>query len=119
MLDKKRLYNLVGIQYKHLGRLDCFPASKREVSRLNREGHGLDCLGLMLLVYAEDGFNIPDYVYKIAYDQKWYRGGENIYIEHMAKYFEKVKHLQFLDSVLFRCWSKYYSITRCRLFTLT
>lgn len=106
MLDRKKIHNLVGIQYKHHGRLHCMPASMKDVFVLNDQGSGLDCLGLILLIYKENGFVIPDYVWNIAYGQKWYRAQQNTIFHYIKKYFYEIKKPEYLDAMMFRCDSK-------------
>lgn len=102
MLDKSAIIKLCGVQYKHMGRLARIPQSASEVFKLNSQGQGLDCLGLLLLIYNADGLNIPDYVWGIKYNPKWYKLGENLYLDNFGSYFDKVDDLTFKDTVMFR-----------------
>jgi len=106
MLAKSSIIKLRGVQYKHLGRLLRIPQTPSEVAEINRQGKGLDCLGLLLIIYQSDGFIIPDYVWGIDYKQRWYRSRKNLYLEHFGSHFDRVGDLKFLDTIMFRTNSR-------------
>jgi len=96
----RHVRNLIGLNYKFLGRINDIPESRSEVVRLNREGFGIDCYGTLLVVYRFLGFNIKDYFYK----HNWYRrNSENgLFDKSYDNNFIKVKDLQVWDSITFK-----------------
>jgi len=72
----------LGIPFKHQGRtLD-----------------GLDCWGLIKLVYADLGFDLWDPVQD--YDERWY-SSNNHFIENYHREWMQVQEPKFLDGILF------------------
>ena len=98
----ERVKTLVGLRYVYLGRLGELPKSSSDVLRLNREGHGIDCYGMNLLIYRFLGYDLKDYVYKDG----WHKNGENYFVEEYPKYCRRVKNLELWDGILFRIKSR-------------
>jgi cell wall-associated NlpC family hydrolase len=97
-----KVKKLVGINFKHMGRLDTLPETKAEIQKINENGGGLDCLGLLILVYDRVlGYDIPDYAV-VKYEKKWYKKDRDTYLRGFAKFFEKVDVLQMWDAIMFR-----------------
>ena len=59
---------------------------------------GVDCYGLVALVYRELGIEIPDYEYK----EKWYKDGKDYYVDNYHELWEKVDVLKEWDCILFK-----------------
>ena len=73
----------LGISYKHKGRgLD-----------------GLDCGGLILRIYTDLGYLLPDIAED--YDENWSWRGKSLFIENYYKLWEKVENYKLFDVVLF------------------
>jgi len=73
----------LGIPYVHLG----------------RTMQGLDCYGLIILVYRDLGFNLMDLD---DYEKNWSLKGNDLFIENYQKQWERVEKPQLFDVVLFR-----------------
>lgn len=74
----------VGIPYVHKGR------------SLN----GLDCWGLVVLIYREL-FNM-ELLDMENYEQDWAKQGNNYFLENYSKQFEQVENLEKYDIILFK-----------------
>jgi len=105
MLDNKellsRIKKLIGVPYLHLGRLEVLPESSSEILKLKENDSGLDCLGLLILIYKNLGYDIPDYA-KVLYEKDWHKTKRNAYLEGFKKFFEKVDDLKVWDALMFR-----------------
>ena len=74
----------IGIPYKHLG----------------RDKNGLDCLGLIVLIYKEIlGIKIFDVV---DYDEKWSWKGRNLFEDNYCKEWKRVLTPKLWDMVLIK-----------------
>jgi len=59
---------------------------------------GLDCWGLIILIYRDLGFDLFDLE---AYEVDWARRGGNHFIENYWRQWRKIERPEFLDGVLF------------------
>lgn len=73
----------LGIPYVHLG----------------RTMQGLDCYGLIILVYKDLGFELIDLT---DYEKNWSLKGNDLFIENYQKQWERVDVSRLFDVVLFR-----------------
>jgi cell wall-associated NlpC family hydrolase len=73
----------LGIPYVHLGRTMA----------------GLDCYGLIILVYKDLGFDLIDIV---DYEKKWAAKGNDLIIENYQKQWVRVEEPKLFDTVVFR-----------------
>lgn len=73
----------LGVPYKHRG----------------RDMAGLDCWGLVVLVYKDLGISVLDIK---DYEEGWACKGRNYFLEHHYENWRKVTEPQFLDILLFR-----------------
>lgn len=83
MTKKECLNRYLGISYVHLG----------------RTLQGLDCYGLIKLVYKDIGFELIDLV---DYDKKWSSKGDNLFVENYQKQWERVLIPKIFDVVLIK-----------------
>jgi len=83
MSIKECLNKYLGIQYVHLGRTLT----------------GLDCYGLIVLIYKDIGYDLIDLD---NYNKNWSIKGEDLFIENYQKQWEKVLTPQLFDMVLFK-----------------
>lgn len=83
MREQKIIDKYLGIPHKHLG----------------RDLSGLDCWGLVKMVYADYGIEVFDLT---DYEHQWAMTGDNFFVEHY--YEDWVWHTApiFLDVLLFR-----------------
>lgn len=58
----------------------------------------VDCYGLVVLIYKDLGFALPDY----EYEDKWYDNGKNYYVDNYYELWEKVTDLKEWDAILFK-----------------
>lgn len=66
---------------------------------------GLDCYGLVILLYKDLGYQLDDYQYK----PDWFKEGYNLFLENYYKYAERIPENQALipgDAILFRGFDK-------------
>lgn len=63
-----------------------------------RTKKGLDCWGLIKMVYAEAGIKLLDIV---EYDKDWASKGANYFVENYHSQWEKVEQPRLFDVVLF------------------
>lgn len=64
----------VGLEYKNLG----------------RDRSGIDCCGLIYLIYKEKrGILLPDFTH-LEYSTNWYKNGENVIVENIWSDWEEV-----------------------------
>lgn len=83
MTEKELVDKYLGIPYKHQG----------------RDLKGLDCWGLIILVFRDLGIKVMDLEH---YDENWALHGENYFIENYYKKWQKQSAPQFLDVLLFK-----------------
>ncbi len=74
----------LGVTYKHHG----------------RELSGLDCYGLILMIFKDQGVRLWD-IHE-NYDPEWSWQGKDIFIENHAREWEEVKEPRFMDLACFR-----------------
>lgn len=72
----------LGVPYKHGG----------------RDSSGLDCYGMVVLVYKDLGISLPDY----EYQKGWEEEGKDYFVTEYHKGFKKVMEPKLWDVVLFR-----------------
>jgi cell wall-associated NlpC family hydrolase len=83
MLDEKIIIEkYLGVPYQHKGRTLA----------------GLDCWGLVKMIYADLGFNLLDIE---NYDENWIFGNKNYFIENYHKEWRKVEKPELFDGILF------------------
>ena len=61
-----------------------------------RDMKGVDCFGLILLIYKELGYRIDDYRYK----PDWFKGDYNLFLENYHKYAKRVPKPEPGDAIL-------------------
>jgi len=61
-----------------------------------RDIKGVDCFGLILLIYKELGYKIDDYQYK----PDWFKGDYNLFLENYHKYAERIEKPEPGDAIL-------------------
>lgn len=83
MTEKQIRTKYLGIPYKHLG----------------RDLEGLDCWGLIKMIYADLGLELFDLK---DYDERWALKGDNYFIEHYYEDWQWHTAPVFLDVILFR-----------------
>lgn len=84
MLPVDVLAKYLGVVYKHHG----------------RGLSGLDCYGLILKIFEDQGVKLWD-IHE-DYNQEWSWQGKNLFIENYAREWEAVKEPAFLDVVCFK-----------------
>ncbi len=84
MLPADIIQKYLGIVYQHHG----------------RDLSGLDCYGLILKIFEDQGVRLWD-IHE-DYDQQWSWMGKNLFIENYAREWEKVTNPIFLDVVCFK-----------------
>jgi len=70
-----------------------------------RDMKGVDCFGLILLIYKELGYNIDDYQYKPG----WFKGSYNFFLENYHKYAERIPENEIImpgNAILFSVFDK-------------
>ena len=69
-----------------------------------RDLKGIDCYGLLCLVYRDLGYILPDYTdYGIEdYKREWYEEGKDYYLQLYHTLWEKVEKPEPWDGLLFR-----------------
>ncbi len=72
----------LGVPYLHLG----------------RSLQGLDCYGLIIMVYKEIGYNLIDLD---NYDKNWTRKGEDLFVDNYQKQWVRVITPHLYDVILF------------------
>lgn len=84
-LDEKYITQMfLGVPYKHKG----------------RDLNGLDCYGLVILLYRERGYEVLDI--EADYDEDWRWKGKDYFIENYHKQWIKLDRPKYLDTVLFK-----------------
>ena len=84
MLQADITQKYLGIPYQHHG----------------RELSGLDCYGLILKVFADQGVELWDI--HDEYDDQWSWQGKNLFVENYAREWEEVEDPRFMDIVCFK-----------------
>ncbi len=84
MLQAEIIQKYLGIPYQHHG----------------RSLSGLDCYGLILEVFKNQGVRLWDI--HDEYDQEWSWKGKDFFIENYAREWEKVLDPRFMDVVCFK-----------------
>jgi cell wall-associated NlpC family hydrolase len=82
MIEKEAINKYLGVPYKHKG----------------RDLSGLDCWGLIMCVYKDNGFEVSDF--DIDYDENWQFKGENHFLENYHLQWEKIDLPKVFDVVL-------------------
>ncbi len=82
MTEKQLIDKYLGIPYKHMG----------------RDLDGLDCWGLSILAYRDDGIELFDLD---NYEKNWALHGKNHFIENYYKKWQQKKFPLFFDVLLF------------------
>jgi len=84
MVKQKIISKYLGIPYKNNG----------------RSMEGLDCWGLIKLIYKDMGYDLFDL--EEGYDMDWSKKGKNYFIDNYHKDWTQYKTPKFLDVVLFK-----------------
>ena len=84
MLQAEIIHKYLGIPYQHHG----------------RGLSGLDCYGLILEIFKDQGVELWDI--HNEYDQEWSWKGKDLFIENYAREWERVTDFRFMDVVCFK-----------------
>src|SRR3989338_471654 len=84
MLQAEIIQKYLGIRYRHHG----------------RDLSGLDCYGLVLRVFEDQGIKLWDI--NEEYDENWSWQGRNLFVENYAKDWEFVDDYRFMDVACFQ-----------------
>jgi cell wall-associated NlpC family hydrolase len=84
MLQAEIIHKYLGIPYQHHG----------------RSLSGLDCYGLILEIFKDQGVELWDI--HNEYDQEWSWKGKDLFIENYAREWERVTDFCFMDVVCFK-----------------
>jgi len=84
MLQAEIIQKYLGIPYQHHG----------------RSLSGLDCYGLILEIFKDQGVELWDI--HNEYDQEWSWKGKDLFIENYAREWERVTDFRFMDVVCFK-----------------
>lgn len=84
MLQAEIIQKYLGIPYQHHG----------------RSLSGLDCYGLILNIFKDQGVELWDI--HDEYDQEWSWKGKDFFIENYAREWERVSDFRFMDVVCFK-----------------
>ncbi len=84
MLQAEIIHKYLGIPYQHHG----------------RSLSGLDCYGLILEIFKDQGVELWDI--HNEYDQEWSWKGKDLFIENYAREWERVTDFRFMDVVCFK-----------------